>query len=644
MNQKAIFLSITAFFLLFCSSTLTAKQSLNSDPETVIAKIGEMEITLQELTSYYQRNNLDAEFTASELREFLPFFVDYKMKLAYGYETGLNEDEELLAEFNEYAKQASISYWLERDVKERIFEEFVRRSNYEVRAFHILLRLDQQASPTQEREARQRLMEARQKYLDGTPIEELDSEYSTNVRGQSSGGALPWFSAGTTVREFEDALFELEPGEISEPVRTQFGYHLIVLKDKRDRNPDRLTSHIFIRSGKDGNSPLETANEAYQALQDGNEWDEVVAQYTEDGGSVANQGQIGWLHHGMQFTEQFTETVFAIDPDLPFTEPMQTSYGYHILRIDSVRTYIDEDQKIAELRQRMDEIPNYAATQTRVMNRVAEIGNFSVNQQVLDDLTDHYHSSDTTSIEEVPPSDQLLNSVLFTFNENEHTVSEFNNFLTQYYGRIQASNFSESYLQEYRDIVVEQNIIDLTLKHFPEFEQDIESYMNGLIVFRVSDDNLWNTATVDSSAVKDFYNEQADNYRYPERYSYLILASRSDSTLQLGIRYLEDRVYDPEQLRNNVPELSIVTDTTASVQDEPFSKLPNMNVEQVSGIFEYRNRNAVIMLKDVLEPRKMTFEEAFNRAASDYQPIREELFQEKLNQMFDVQIFTDRIN
>lgn len=643
MNHKAFFLTITAFIFLIFSSTLTAKQSLSSDPGTVIAEIGDMQITLGELTRYYQRNNLDSDFTAAELREFLPFFIDYKLKLAYGLETGLDEDEELLAEFNEYAKQASISYWLERDVKERIFEEFVNRSSYEVRAFHILHRLDQQASPIQEREARHRLQEARQKYLAGTPIEELDREYSTHVRGQSSGGALPWFSAGSTVRPFEDALFELEPGQISEPVRTQFGYHLIVLKDKRERNPDRLTSHIFIRSGKDGKTPLETANEAYRALQDGKDWNEAVTEYTEDGGSVANQGQIGWMKHGMQFTEQFTETVFAIDPELPFTEPMQTSYGYHILRIDSVRTYIDEDQKRAELRRQMNEIPNYTATQSRVMNRVAEVADFNINRQVLDQLTDHYHSADTARIDNANPPEQLLNSVLFTFNGNGHAVSEFTGFIDQYYGRLQGKHFSERFLKEYRDIILERNIVDLTLQHFPEFEQDVESYLNGLIVFRVSDDNLWNTATADSAAVKEFYNERAEDYRYPERYSYLLLASRSDSTLQVGIRYLEDRIYDPEELRNNLPELSVVTDTTATVQDEPFSKLPGMNPEQVSGIFEYRNRNAVIMLKEVLEPRKMTFDEAFSRAASDYQPIREELFQEKLNQKFEVQLYTDRI-
>lgn len=642
MYQKAISFLISATFLIFAFTTAKAQTFDNISQDEIVAKVGDNEITFGELKKYYQRNNSDIMYSADDLRDFLPFFVDYKLKLTYGLDSGLDEDPELMGEFENYAKQASYSYWLERDVRDRLFQTFKERSNYELMAYHILIRLEENATPLQAREARTRLQEAREKFKSGTPIEQLDTEYSTMMRGQSAGGQLPWFSAGTTVREFEDALYNLEPGEISEPVRTQFGYHLILLQEKRERSPDRLMSHIFIRSGNNG-SPSETADEAYNELESGTAWEEVVVQYTEDGSSAQNAGQIGWIRYGMQFTEQFINSVYEVDPEADYSEPIETNYGYHIFRVDSVLTYRDEAHKEEVLRERMSQIPNYAANQSAVIERIADVANYELNQSTFDELTNFYHAADTLTIEETEPSDHLKSSKLFSFNNMNYSAGELHEWASQYYGKVNAKDFDERFLEDFREIVIERNIVDLTLEHFPEFENDIESYMNGLIVFRVSDDNIWNTATVDSTELKEFYNTRAEQYRYPERYSYILVASRSDSTLNEGIKQLEAGNFDLDLIKEKVPELGIFSDSTASVSDDPFTKLPDMYVGQISDIFDYRNRKAVIYLKEILEPRKMTFEEAFSRAASDYQPIREENFMKMLNEKYDVRIYSDRI-
>jgi len=642
MYHKAISLLITATILFLAFTSAKAQTSINTSADEVIAIIGDMEITFGELKEYYHRNNTETVYSADELREFLPFFVEYKLKLTYGFDSGLDKEPELLSEFEEYAKQASYSYWLERDVRDRLFKQFKERSNYELKAYHLLIRLEENATPRQANEARIRLQEAREKFKEGTPIEELDSEYSTRMRGQSAGGQLPWFSAGTTVREFEDALYELEPGEISEPVRSQFGYHLIYLQEKRERSPDRLMSHIFIRSGNNG-SPYETANEAFSELEQGANWEDVVVQYTEDGSTAQNAGQIGWIRYGMQFTEQFIESVYYVDPDADYSEPIETNYGYHIFRVDSVQTYRDNAHKEEVLRERMSQIPNYAANQAAVIDRIADVGNYTLNQSTFDELLNFYHNSDTLAIEDAELSEGLKSRQLFSFNDYEHTAGELHEWVSQYYGKIRAKDFDDRFLNEYRDIVIEKNIVDLTQKHFPEFERDIESYLNGLMVFRVSDDNIWNTATVDSTELKEFYNTRADQYQYPERYSYILLASRSDSTLNEGIKQLENGNLDLDLIKEKVTELGIFSDTTASVQDDPFTRLPEMHEGQISDKFEYRNRTAVIYLKEIHAPRKMTFEEAFTRAASDYQPLREELFMNMLKSKYDVRIYSDRI-
>lgn len=104
-------------------------------------------------------------------------------------------------------------------------------------------------------------------------------------------------SVGTTVAPFEDALYNLEVGEISKPVRTQFGYHVIQLLDKRERQADRRVYHVYVRP----NSNPSKIEEAYKALELGGPWDAVVREFSEDTPSIQNEGYIGWVNYGSRY-------------------------------------------------------------------------------------------------------------------------------------------------------------------------------------------------------------------------------------------------------------------------------------------------------------------------------------------------------
>jgi len=240
-----------AFLLLYagCSSfSSTQSDSPQVNPENVVATIGNNPVMMDDLINYYERNNLEEDYSEEDLREFLPFYVDYKLKLAYGRDKGMMEDPEILSEYDNYSKQAAFSYWLENDIKKQLLDDFIYRNRYEMKSQHVLIQLDERSPAQEEERVLAQIEEAREKFISGEmSMEELDETYSSRMQGRSVGGDLPWFSAGTTVKPFEDALYSLEPGEISEPVRTQFGYHLIYLEEKRERIPDRLTSHIFFR-------------------------------------------------------------------------------------------------------------------------------------------------------------------------------------------------------------------------------------------------------------------------------------------------------------------------------------------------------------------------------------------------------------
>ena len=642
--NRILFASLLIPFVFSISCTSTNQtSSTQPDSENIIATIGDRHILKDDLASYYEKNNLDQEYTREDLIEFLPYYVDFKLKLTYGEENGVHEDPDILQEFENYSKQAAFAYWLENDIKKQLLDEYMERSRYELKSHHVLIQLDERAPAGQAGEVRAKLEEARELFLSGEKtMEQLDSEYSSQMQGRSAGGELPWFSAGVTVKPFEDVLYSLEPGEISEPVRTQFGYHLIYLIEKRDRIPDRNISHIFFRGNRGELTAEQLSQNAYAALESGQPWDEAVQEYTQDGSSVNTGGDIGWVGYGRQFSAEFIDAVMEIDPSLPYTEPVQTNYGYHIFQVDSVRDYEDEDHRKEELAKQLEDLPRYTANREQVLERLATKGSYQNNDRTVEGLKSHFESADTLGVKDIPLSGSLAAETLVTFDGDQYSVENFMDWLIDSTPERKANNFSQAWLDEYRDYVVDSKVIEMTRREFAEFDGEMEGFLNGLIVFQVSDDNIWNSATADSAALKEFYEENRDKYQFGERFDYTLIASRSDSVLNVAI----DRVKDgenPVEMSETMDDLVVSRDSVTTPADEFREILQELGAGQMSEPFRYRNSDAHLIFNQMLKPRHMTFEEAFHRVSSDYQPIREELFMSRLREEFSVQTYPERI-
>lgn len=628
-----------------CSST-SSTQSANSEQATeqVIATIGERTFTQADLIQYYEKNNLEKNYTPGDLREFLPFYVNFQLKLMYGKQNGLYEDPQILDEYQSYAKQAAYSYWLENDIKQQMLEEYTERSKYELNASHVLIRMEQnRPGGTSNNEAVATLEQAREEFLSGDrSMEELNQTYSTQVQGRPAGGDLPWITAGVTVKSFEDALFSLEPGEISEPVRTQFGYHLIHLEEKRERTPDRKTRHIFVRPNQQDPPSGQVIQNAYEALEEGRPWNDVVEEFTQDGSSADSGGDIGWIGYGRQFSADFIETVLAADTSKSYTEPLQTNYGYHIFRIDSVRSYRDDDQRIAELEEELKELPRFKADRQQVLERLSDVGAMQVNDETADRLAEIFHAADTSAVQTVSLENHRFTEPLITFNGREYTTDNFKDWLDTTRADRKASRFSDSWINMYREQILDGSVIKMTRENFQGFDREIEGFLDGLVVFQVSDENIWSPESADTTALKTYYEEHRDQYRYEERYDYTLIASGSDSLLNEAIEHVKDGE-NALELKDEMDGLLVIRDSVSAPSEEIRTALNELEPGELSAPFSYRNSQAVVRLHQLLPPRRMTFEEAINRVSSDYQPIREEMFMSDLREQYGVQTFPERI-
>ena len=182
----------------------------------------------------------------------------------------------------------------------------------------------------------------------------------------------------------------------------------------------------------------------------------------------------------------------------------------------------------------------------------------------------------------------------------------------------------------------------MTSDRFPKFETETEGFLNGLVVFKVSNDNIWNIETADSTELEQYYERNKSRYKFEERYDYTLLASRDDSILSAALEMATQSV-SSDSVSAALKNIIVTRDSVATLPEEILTALNTSESGKTSDKFTYRNRDAYVMYHQLLEPRTMTFEEAFYRVGSDYQPVREENFMNKLRSEYRVRIYPERI-
>jgi peptidyl-prolyl cis-trans isomerase SurA len=629
---------VSAFVFMSCAGSNPSTFTENTPYTTVVGKVGSENVTYGELLQNYTTGSSSDSTSLDELESFLPVYLDYKAKIEAAKDAGYFENPDLLKEYELYSKQAAYAYWLEKEIRPTLFEEFKARFDKELKSSHVLIAVEPNATPDDTLKAYNSIVEAREKYFNGTSIEELDKAYSTVRNGRSMGGDLPWFSVGTTVKEFEDALYSLEVGELSMPVRTQFGYHIILLEDERVRIPERQLSHIFVRRNGDASK----IQKAYEALENGTSWSQAVQEYSEDAPTINNGGYIGWVNSGSRFDAAFIDTVMNIDPELDYTSPIQTFYGYHIFKIDSVRSFNSEDERNNYIMGLLEDSNNFTKSNPFILNWLTDNYESYVNTEALNQTKKLYKNTDSLAVDEFTVSSVFGDEVLFKFENYSFSVNDYVDYNALNANSKYASNYNDNWFLDFKEAKMDSILTEFTLNGNPQFSNQTDSYLYGLVVYQINEDSVWSAATVDSSLLERRYESDLESYTYDDRYYYHLITSSRDTSLEKAINFVLAG-NSPDSILVNDIAVGVTSDSTGAYTGDPFTKLESMQPGSFSDVFEYRNRNAVFYLNEILPARTMTFEEAFNRLLSEYQPEREQKWVERLRASYRTVAYPEKL-
>ncbi|MDB5262459.1 MAG: peptidylprolyl isomerase, partial [Adhaeribacter sp.] len=334
MRKSFFYFATVALLLAGCKGS---QPQASKDP--VLETIGGKPVYTAEFEYVYHKNNGNAENanTRASIQEYLDLYTNFKLKVMDAESRGLDTTTAFRQELEGYKQQLAQPYLTEKSVTEKLIREAYDRMQKEVNASHILINVAPDAEPKDTLAAYNKVLELRKRLVAGEDFAQLAHAFSEDPSAKENYGKLGYFTALQMVYPFEDAAYKTLPGQLSQPIRTRFGYHIIKVNDVRSAQGEIKVSHIMVRATPglpkaDSVAAKKKIDEIYTRVARKQNWDQLVAQFSEDVSSAENGGELPWFGTG-RMIGNFEEAAFKLAKPGDITRPVQTPYGWHIIKL-----------------------------------------------------------------------------------------------------------------------------------------------------------------------------------------------------------------------------------------------------------------------------------------------------------------------
>ena len=322
MQKTFLFLSISCFSFLLSNAQIT-------DDDVLLTISGES-VSANEFVRVYNKNlNLVQDDSQKEVNSYLELFVNYKLKLTEAKALRYDKDPVYLNEFKSYKDQLTQSYLTDKNVTDDLIREAYDRTENEVKAQHILILLDEVETDTLATYSK--IQAYRERFVN----EDFESLKKELHNGKSIFVEdLGYFSAFKMVYNFESAAYATEVGGVSQPFRTRFGFHVVKVLEKRKSRGQVTVAHIMIANTQKDSTlvPEERIQELHRLVLQGDDFADLAKQFSDDKSSSMRGGELSPFKSGQINSEIFETTAFELSPSNMISEPIQTQFGWHILK------------------------------------------------------------------------------------------------------------------------------------------------------------------------------------------------------------------------------------------------------------------------------------------------------------------------
>lgn len=526
--MKKQFIIFATFSLLVLSQSFAQKAA----KDAVLLKFDKESVTKSEFERVYQKNNggyaAAATHTPAQFREYLNLYINFKRKVFEAEEAGLDKTPSFLAEYNNYKKQLAQPYLSAKEVEEKLIQEAFQRSKFTMNASHLLLMIDENASPEDTLMVYHKILGYRDSIVKfGKNFDYMAQTYSQDPSAKDNKGNLGYFNVFDMVYPFESAVYNTPVGQVSMPVRTKFGYHILKVNDKISVEGTKRASHIIIRIGdrysaKDSIEAQAKINEIYQKLKAGSDFAELAKQYSDDPSTASKGGDLGTTRLLPALEERKLKLLQG-----QYTEPFKTQFGWHILKVTEVATPTTIESARNDLKRRIERDTRSQISKQSLIVKLKKENNFTLNKanvaKFKQNLTEAFPRGAWNKTDYKDSADFKLELFRLTDAKGKVTLSRSLQDFVNYYiknhprfGKMSVEQAADAAISQFAD----QELLAFEEERLPEKNPDykalLREYRDGILLFTLMEQKVWKKAVEDTVGLKAFYESNKAQFQANE--------------------------------------------------------------------------------------------------------------------------------
>jgi len=656
-------------------------------------------IRTDEFSTLFNKNNFKKTApTRAEWEEYLDLYIKFKLKVREAVRLGMDTTTRFKEELQGYRNQLAQPYLRDKETGQFLLQQAFERSQLEVRASHIMVRVEENASPADSLVAFRKAQALLQEIQGGADFGELARAKSDDPSASENLGDLGYFSVFRMIYPFEEMAFNTPVGAVSPIFRTQYGYHFLKVLDRRQARGEIRVAHLLIKSPSTDNDTAKAQAKAkvdalYNKLLAGESFESLVKLHSEDPSTSDKGGVLPFFGTG-RMLPAFEEAAFGLAKDGDIAPPVQTPYGWHLLKRLERKPVPGFEQAKGDLELKISRDTRASQNTSNLVVKLKAEYLFTENQAALEAVYASVVDSLYRKLEWKAPTTWALSAQPGQWDaqriasEKAHAkgknASKSGNTGIPKKGtpkpELPTSRVADTVVHQYGGKVLRQSELAIWLEEeqknaagadpaihirnvyrtktdkaildfedsrleakYPAFASLMKEYREGILLFDLMDKKVWSKAMSDSEGLQKFFESRADTYRWKTRYDAEIYTCL-DGKIAKKVRSMARKgKQSPEAIAKELNASNPLNVKAVSGKYEPgtqalLDSLAGVKALQKGcyGPFERNQQWVVVQVRDLLPPGPKKLQEARGQATSDYQTELERLWIEELKAAYPV--------
>lgn len=650
MNKRAL----SAFLALILSLSTSPFLAVAQEKKDVLVVVGTISIDKEEFLQLMAKERETEgpanSLTRKEFEENFESFLTYKLKVIEAESIKLDQLEEFNLEFSSIKESLIAPYLIKNSIEEGEVKKVYARLQEIVRAKHILFQFPPNPKKEDSIAVLQLALKVKAELENGGDFGALATNYSDDPSAKINKGDLGYFTGLQMVQQFEEAAYTLPVGSISDPILTDFGYHIIQVSGRQANPGEVQVSHILVRFDSENPSQEENArrkiSDIYAEIQKENTiWEEIVQAYSEDLATKSGGGMLPWFGVGTMIPE-FEMAGFSLTEVGEVSPPIKTPYGYHILRLEGKRGLQPYEELEQSIRSKILRNSKTGMIQSQVIAIQKSRYGFQENEVGISTVAGTVNATDIISFGTAIQEKNLGSTELFKANNSSYTVGDLVNFMQSREVTPKGiGNFFELWLAKFIEVTLAKTEEADLEKNNKAFQMLLKEYRDGILLFSLTNQEVWQKGLNDTVGQQAFFEKNSQNYQWKSRVQAYLAKVNDASKLEIARKFLQNKGFDTTSFaafeadyRSNYPDAYATESGTFEYESHPIlSKVDLTKPYQelvIDGI------SYVLVLGKIYPPGPRKFEEARGMIIRDYQKFLDQSLTQRLKEKYPIQINT----